>query len=160
MSDTVKCARTPQIEWHKLTEIDKDLFVYASLVESNLEKEVILIVLGISEGTIKREDVYKDAVSVGEFLKVNSQKVTSLHINGDDYTRSYYQNDLEDDFFKIETNKKINRINDGFIVNYIATFKGLSSVKLNNIPDISIGLRPKRSDSRPQMGAKINCIRE
>lgn len=37
-TDSVKCKRTPQSEFHKLGEIDKDLSIYASLMESNLEK--------------------------------------------------------------------------------------------------------------------------
>lgn len=38
-TDTIKCNRTPQTEWYKLSDIDKDLFVYASLMETSLQNE-------------------------------------------------------------------------------------------------------------------------
>ena len=37
-TDSIKIKRTPQTEWHKLTDIDQSLFVYASQTESSLDK--------------------------------------------------------------------------------------------------------------------------
>lgn len=122
----------------KSNEIISNKNVYEKIdVKYNFEKELILMVLDLAEGRIKKSDIYKDGINVDDFLKVNSEKITSLNINGDDYIKTEYQYDDQNFLFDIENNVKINRINDSFMVNYLSIFKNIFSIKLTNIPEIT-----------------------